>query len=457
MTSVAVEAPGRTGTRWPGRPVRILTSVLIIIGGELALIPLRRLDHARLGILVAVLVFGALGFWCRRAIPALRLWIVGAIATLAQLPGVLSRPLLSDDSYRYVWDGRVQLAGIDPYRYAPLNPTLARLRDPLLFPPGSPLPLINRPWVHTIYPPIAELWFTLVAAVTPWRAGVLGLQLASVVAVVITTILLGRVLSATGSQPGWALVYGACPATMVEGSNGAHVDVLAALLLAIMGWALTGGRHWLAGLMLGLAGGVKLVPMLLLPVFVRRQPLRTGATSVVTLAASYLPHVLAVGGLVLGYLPGYLNEEGFDDGSRRFALLILLPERTRLPVALMIAAICALVAIVRSRRDPVLITCCWLYGAAFLIATPAYPWYLLPFMVLVVMARRFEWLTLWPAAYFGYIHDHDPVLQTIGYGTALIIILIATAVRRARTAEAATLHSTDQSAESTAGVSGGDF
>ncbi|GAB3913347.1 hypothetical protein GCM10011575_20570 [Microlunatus endophyticus] len=432
MTSAAVDAHGHTRAVRPLPSARILVSVLIILGSELAIIPLRQLDHARLGVLVAVLLFGALGVWCRCAIPALRPPVVVAIVALAQIPGLLARPLLSDDSYRYVWDGRVQLAGIDPYRYPPLSPALARLRDPLLFPPGSSVPLINRPWVHTIYPPIAELWFTLVAAVTPWRAGVLGLQLGSAVAVVITTVMIGRVLSATGSQPGWSLAYGACPATMVEAANGAHVDVLAALLLVIMGWALIGGRHRLAGIMLGLAGGVKLVPMLLLPVFVRRQPLRTATTSVVTLAAGYLPHLLAVGGLVLGYLPGYLNEEGFEDGRRRFALLILLPDRARLPVALMIAAACAVVAMVRSRRDPVLVTCCWLYGAAFLVATPAYPWYLLPFMVLVVLARRFEWLTLWPAAYFGYLHDHDAVLQTIGYGAALVTILIVAALRRSR-------------------------
>lgn len=431
MTPVAVAVPDRRRTRPPGRPLRIVVAVIIIIGSELAIIPLRRLDHARLGLLVAVLLFGALGLWCRRAVPALRPRIIGFIAALTQLPGLLARPLLSDDSYRYVWDGRVQLAGIDPYRYPPLSPALTRLRDPLLFPPGS-LPVINRPWVHTIYPPIAELWFTLIAVVTPWRAGVLGLQLASAVAVVVTTIMLGRILTATGSRPGWALAYGACPATMIEAANGAHVDVLAALLLVIMGWALIGGRHWMAGVMLGLAGGVKLVPMLLLPVFIRRQPLRTAATSVVTLAASYLPHVLAVGGLVLGYLPGYLDEEGFDDGRRRFALLILVPDSARLPVALAIAVTCALVAILRSRRDPLLTSCCWLYGAAFLIATPAYPWYLLPFMVLVVLARRFEWLALWPAAYFGYLHDRDPIFQTLGYGAALITILITVAVRRAR-------------------------
>ena len=429
VTSVATQIR-RPMTRGPARVRgRIVAALGIVVLAESSIILLRQIQHGRLGLLIAVLLFGVLGLWCRNALPGLRMRTIAVICAVAQLPGLLARPLLSDDSYRYVWDGRVQLAGIDPYRYAPLDPVLTRLRDPLLFPPGAAFPVINRPWVHTIYPPVAELWFTLVAAVTPWRAGTLGLQIGSALMVVATTVVIGRVLMRTGSHPGWALAYGACPATTIEAANGAHVDVLAALLLVIMAWCVITDRHRVAGVMLGLAGGVKLVPMLLVPVFLRRRPLRTAATSIITLLLGYLPHVLAVGGLVLGYLPGYLNEEGFD-GRRRFALLIFLPERARLPVALAIAAGCAVLAIIRARRDPVLVTCCWLYGAAFLVATPTYPWYLLPAMVLVVMARRFEWLILWPAAYFGFLHDRDPILQTVGYGAALLVILAATAWRR---------------------------
>ena len=92
----------------------------------------------------------------------------------------------SSDAYRYVWDGRVQLAGTSPYRYAPLDDRLAPLRDPLLFPglgprdrsgyvtqpvptdrgellsrsSNDPRTRINRPQVPTIYPPVAQAWFT---------------------------------------------------------------------------------------------------------------------------------------------------------------------------------------------------------------------------------------------------------------------------------------------------------
>ena len=112
--------------------------------------------------------------------------VVFLVALVAQLPGLLSPPRSSSDAYRYVWDGRVQLSGTSPYRYAPLDDRLAALRDPVLFPGlgpqdrsgylTQPLPtdraeVLARsandpphgdqpPQVPTIYPPVAQAWFT---------------------------------------------------------------------------------------------------------------------------------------------------------------------------------------------------------------------------------------------------------------------------------------------------------
>ena len=78
-------------------------------------------------------------------------------------------PILSSDMYRYVWDGRVQLAGINPYRYVPAaDPELAFLRDAAVY------PHINRAeYAHTVYPPAAQAIFALAAIATP---GVFGMK-----------------------------------------------------------------------------------------------------------------------------------------------------------------------------------------------------------------------------------------------------------------------------------------
>src|SRR5215469_5685831 len=81
---------------------------------------------------------------------------VFAVAALMRLVVLLAPPYLSDDINRYVWDGRVQGAGISPYRYIPADPHLAALRDETVF------PKINRAdYAPTIYPPVAEYIFFL--------------------------------------------------------------------------------------------------------------------------------------------------------------------------------------------------------------------------------------------------------------------------------------------------------
>ena len=66
---------------------------------------------------------------CRRPASSLRLLLLLALAF--RLTMWWSPPTLSEDIYRYVWDGRVQLAGINPYHYAPDAAELAHLRNHL--------------------------------------------------------------------------------------------------------------------------------------------------------------------------------------------------------------------------------------------------------------------------------------------------------------------------------------
>jgi hypothetical protein len=81
----------------------------------------------------------------------------------------------------------------------------------------------------------------------------------------------------------------------------------------------------------------------------------------------------------------------------------------------------------------VLLTCCWLYGCSFLIATPIYAWYALPFVVLVIMAGRLEWLAVWVALYVAFIFDQETFIQTLAFGAALGVVVLAGYGRRRRT------------------------
>ena len=360
-------------------------------------------------------------------------------AVIVQLPGLFAAPQMSTDAYRYVWDGRVQVAGVDPYRYVPLDDHLARLRDPVLFPGLTPAdrtgvvsrgdsladvrkPLdtgnrtdqtvLNRPLVPTIYPPLAEAWFAVVSVLTPEAWGTFGVQMSFLLVAVATTGLIGWSLQRSGHDAGSAFVYAACPPVVIESASNAHVDVLAAgLIVAAVVFA---HRRWLAGILLGAAIAVKLTPVLLVPAFLGRRVRDSAATLLATLAtvvAVYLPHALVVGWLVLGYLPGYLAEEGYESGSERFRVIALLlpdvaPEAQSVIGVLLVAAV-AVLCVLRARTRPTAEVAVWLFGTALLIATPTYPWYVVPLLALAVLARRYEWFLLGVAAYGAYaFYDH---------------------------------------------------
>ena len=116
--------------------------------------------------------------------------------------------------------------------------------------------------MHTIYPPGAQALFTAVAFLVPAPLGLAGLRVVAGSAVVITTVLLGRYL---GPRRGLALLYGANPLVMIEAANGGHLDALVALAVLGVVWCTVSRRLWWAGLFLGLAASLKLVPLLLVP------------------------------------------------------------------------------------------------------------------------------------------------------------------------------------------------
>ena len=217
---------------------------------------------------------------------------------------------LSSDPYRYLWDGRVQWAGVSPYRYPPAAPELAMLRDAEVY------PQINRPTAVTVYPPAAQWLFALAAAVTPgtlpgWRVLLL---LADTVTVVLLLCLLGRL----GTPAEAVLAYAWSPLVLFEGIQAGHMDLamIPVVLLALI-WRMDGssGR---AGLALGVAVLMKLYPAILLLAWWRKGDWRLPAAVVATVGLGYLPYAATVGLGALGFLPTYVSSasEDFNLGLR---------------------------------------------------------------------------------------------------------------------------------------------
>jgi hypothetical protein len=331
---------------------------------------------------------------------------------------VLPPPLLSTDAYRYVWDGRVQAAGVNPYRYLPAAPELEGLRDEGVG-AGAVYPNINRAdTAPTIYPPFAQAIFAGVAWTWPSLWGVKAAMLAFDLLAVGAALLL---LRTARLPPERVLIYAWNPLVLWEFAGGAHIDAAAVGLSALAIVAVVRVRPALAGGALGLAILCKLLPAALFPALWRRWDLRTPLACAAVIALGYACYA-GVGWRVLGYLPGYASEERLAEGG--VVLLRLAALFGPLPpwagpgyLALALAGLAALaVAVVRRplpsgparRATAVCADALWLSTATMAALSPHYPWYLTVLAWPAVLAPRASalWLTLAaPAMYLDPNHD----------------------------------------------------
>ena len=293
-------------------------------------------------------------WFCAAQPPRGAVWLVLGVALAMRLPVLFAPPFLSSDVFRYVWDGKVQNAGIDPYRFVPADPALARLRDTAIY------PRVNRAEIaRTIYPPFAEAVFALVARVSRHRVRDEGGD--------------GRLRAGGDGSPGAAARPGAAaaraaadlrlePARGLEpcrqrpcrcdrGRDGGTGAAGGGAAMAA-GWPArcSGPRCWRSS-----------CPPRSLPALWRRWDWRLPAACAVVIVALYALYLLGAGGHVLGYLSGYASEEGFAQGGGIWALAGLaefgpLPPGAGLAyaglVAVALLALAARLGLARRPADP---------------------------------------------------------------------------------------------------------
>ncbi len=301
---------------------------------------------------------------------------------------LFSSPALSDDMYRYVWDGRVQDAGISPYAHPPEAEALRGLRDPVIW------RQINRKWAVTVYPPGAEMSWALLWQLFP--DSVLAFKGAAVVGGLLAGWLLMPLLRSVG-RPEWhALVYLWNPLLIFELAHSGHLDGLVLPLLLAAFLARWRNRDWLVGVCLGGATLLKLYPAVLLPALWRpRQRSRWAlpVSFVFTVGAGYLPYLL-LGEGVTGFLPRYFSEQ-FNSGLATLIhrLAGYFTDETDLVVNAVLfggLALMGLIFVLRPAVSPsqAIRRCLWPMGYFALMTHNLMPWYLLWMLPLLALDLR---------------------------------------------------------------------
>ena len=262
--------------KWRGPALILLLALLMLAGEAFGLVA--QFDRDISSFIFVALIQGAV--WTAAACVAARgdggrtaFAVILATAVLLRI-GALAAPVyLSDDIYRYIWDGRVQAAGINPYRYIPTDDRLVALRDEAIF------PNINRNnYAPTIYPPVAQMLFFLATrfgeTVTAMK-----LVLVAVEAIGIGALLFS--LRAAGLPRENILLYAWHPLPVWEIAGSGHIDAAVVAFVSLaMAAALAGRRAW-SGAALGAATLVKFFPLVLVPALWRPRTSNLGDSAVV--------------------------------------------------------------------------------------------------------------------------------------------------------------------------------
>lgn len=300
----------------------------------------------------------------------LRLPLLLAVGLLPRLLLLPLEPKLSEDVYRYLWDGRLVAEGVNPFPHAPSDPSLARYHDALLS-------RLNHADVPTIYPPMAQVLFgataRLAAEPWAWKATLLALE-------ALLLLALASLLRARGLPTERLLLYFWNPLVIVESFGSGHVDLAAAAFLLFALALHERGRPGLSGVAFASAVLVKYMPLLLVPALLRRRAFGTLAVAAVVAAALFVPFLSAGSALWTG-LATYLRNWEFN-GSL-YALLRPHFETGEPPRAILLALL-AVAALVVAWRARTLTGAALLLLTAWILASPTvYPWYLVLLVALL--------------------------------------------------------------------------
>lgn len=321
---------------------------------------------------VAFAVFGIL-VWRVRVSPAevnrTSLTVVIAFAVVFRLTLVPHDPVVSDDIYRYVWDGRVAASGVNPFAFAPDDPGLAGLHTADL--PSK----INFPHMRTIYPPLAQLLF--------YASGVLfgdsigGMKLLLVVFDCCTMMLLSLILKRLGMNRGLILVYAWCPLPIMYFGLDGHVDALAIPFFLLFLHLMMTNRKITGVVALGFSGLAKLYPLFITPLLWRHESSRKRvlivAVPILMLVAGYLFYVEPTGGIVDSFAT--FNRQ-FEFNGSIFTMLYLFL-KTNEGTHIVCGALFVMWLGVLTFIDRPLLEKAFLAFLGFVLVSPiVHPWYL---------------------------------------------------------------------------------
>jgi len=332
----------------------------------------------RPALLIALAVmFGAMvALWLLRPAPraVYRLLALGVLARAAFLnyPG-------TDDVCRYLWEGRIQLAGHNPFSTSPDAPELADHRD-------ANWQGITHRLTPTIYWPASQMLFALAAAIAPVALTCKVLFLLFDLGTLLLLAMLGRRLDAA---PRHLLFYGLNPLVIMYVAGEGHVEPVMVFFCVLALHFHVAQRHRLSFASLGMAIMAKTVPVILVPFLITRRSARH-AWALLPPLALFLPYV--TGSRAFLGIPAFFATQYHYNGLVQTLLEQVMPSRTATYVAAGLAL--AALVVIRVRMQSPLQACRAAVAVYLLCAPTMHPWYLLLMTPFLALEPSWPWLIL---------------------------------------------------------------
>ena len=410
---------------------------LLLLGGVLALLiwtvgrlPQRLESHPEAYLPVFLLAFGVY------AAAAARVWrlsetrsllpLILGLAVLLRLLAVFQPPSLSTDIWRYAWDGHISMQGINPYRYPPSDPALIPYHT-------DDWRIINHPTWVTMYPPLSQRIFALIAFLG--GSGPFAFKLVFALVDMGCVALLLLILRRVGLPDGRVLLYAWHPLVIIELSASGHQDVLGIFFMLVAVALIRRSETPRDGLLGGLGAGLSLMAkgylLPALPIFARKRPVLFGLAFAATVAALLLPYMGGESQILIG-MSKYLQNRLRNAGVFAWTFYLLQPfvaDPLRLTRLLMTGLLGIVVLALAwkpwtdeadlMRRSTAAM------GTFFLLSHTVYPWYatwLVPGLCLAYSRGWMLWTALISLAYLNPVPSKNPWVIYVEYLPVLALL-----------------------------------
>ncbi len=358
------------------------------------------------------------------------IWIIIGFAILFRAIVLPQESILDDDLYRYIWDGKIWLSGVNPYSFAPSSASLSEYRDANIH------PYINFPYIPTIYPPMAQ--FVFATSFSVFGDSLVGMKLMFTIFDIATIFASIGLLKAVGMKPVRVIIYAWCPLVIKEIAGSGHMDSLAVLLIVFTVW-LAGKRPYLASISLGAAIAAKLYPIVLLPLLVSR--LRWSLILVpFVVALAYVPFLSEpfekIFSGFLAYGQYWVFNPGVFDLLRK-TLSTFVSDGAAMAKIISMIAVIAFVAWRMVRQESgisgLIKSVMWTLAILLFLAPTVDPWYLvclIPFLCVFPSPALLLWMGLSFLSYtFYYGHNDIAWVRALEYVAIFIVLFWETVFR----------------------------